>query len=79
YNERYLDDSRAAIFKPEAEWTALDKWVNWRKQAVASDNEIVQYLRNTAEEKDRVDHNPDNVEKWKQYQALQAELKQFDK
>lgn len=79
YNERYLDDSRAAIFKPEAEWTALDKWVNWRKQAVASDNEIISYLKNTAEEKDRADHNPDNVEKWKQFQALQAELKKFDK
>ncbi|CAH0352943.1 DUF1549 and DUF1553 domain-containing protein [Aquabacterium sp. CECT 9606] len=79
YNERYLTDSRDAIFKPEAEWTALDKWVNWRKQAVASDNEIVSYLKNTAEEKERADHNPDNVEKWKQYQALTEQLKQFDK
>ncbi len=79
YNERYLDDSRAAIFKPESEWTPLDKWVNWRKQAVASDQEIISYLKNTAEEKDRADYNPDNVEKWKQFQALQAELKQFDK
>lgn len=79
YNERYLDDSRASIFKPESEWTPLDKWVNWRKQAVASDNEIVSYLKNTAEEKERSDYNADNVEKWKQYQALTAELKQFDK
>lgn len=79
YNERYLDDSRASIFKPESEWTPLDKWVNWRKQAVASDQEIIGYLKNTAEEKDRADYNPDNVEKWKQFQALQAELKQFDK
>jgi len=79
YNERYLTDSRDAIFKPENQWTALDKWVNWRKQAVASDNEIVTYLKNTAEEKDRADYNPDNVEKWKQYKVLQEELKQFDK
>ncbi|MFT3857191.1 MAG: DUF1549 and DUF1553 domain-containing protein [Aquabacterium sp.] len=79
YNERYLDDSRAAIFKPESEWTPLDKWVNWRKQAVASDTEIINYLKNTAEEKDRADYNPDNVEKWKQYQALTEQLKQFDK
>ncbi len=79
YNERYLTDSRDAIFKAEAEWTALDKWVNWRKQAVSSDNEIISYLKNTAEEKDRPDHNPDNVEKWKQYQALTEQLKQFDK
>ena len=79
YNERYLTDSRDAIFKPEALWTTLDKWVNWRKQAVASDNEIVSYLKNTAEEKDRPDYNPANVERWKEYQALTAELRQFDK
>jgi hypothetical protein len=79
YNERYLTDSRDAIFKPQAEWTALDKWVNWRKQAVASDAEIISYLKNTAEEKERADYNPENVEKWKAYQALTAELKQFDK
>jgi len=79
YNERYLDDSRAAIFKPEAEWTALDKWVNWRKQAVATDNEIVSYLRDTAEEKTRPDYNEAHVDLWKQYKALQEEIKQFDK
>lgn len=79
YNERYLDDSRAAIFKPEAEWTALDKWVNWRKQSVASDNEIVSYLRDTAEEKTRADHNEAHVPLWKEYKALQEQLKQFDK
>ncbi len=79
YNERYLDDSRAAIFKPEAEWTPLDKWVNWRKQAVASDNEIVSYLRDTAEEKTRADYNEDHVALWKEYKGLQEQLKQFDK
>jgi hypothetical protein len=79
YNERYLDDSRAAIFKPQAEWTALDKWVNWRKDAVASDNEIVGHLKVTAEEKTRPDYSEANVELWKDYKALQEELKQFDK
>ncbi len=79
YNERYLDDSRAAIFKPEAEWTALDKWVNWRKQAVASDNEIVSYLRDTAEEKTRPDYNAAHEPLWKEYKALQEQLKEFDK
>ncbi len=79
YNERYLDDSRAAIFKPEGEWTALDKWVNWRKQAVASDNEIVSYLRDTAEEKTRADYNEAHVALWKDYKALQEQIKQFDK
>ncbi len=78
YNERYLDDSRASIFKPESEWNALDKWVNWRKQAVASDNEIISYLRNTAEEKDRPDYDEANVAKWAEYKALTEQLKQYD-
>ena len=79
YNERYLTDSRDAIFKPEKEWTALDKWVNWRKQAVSSDNEIVSYLRDNATEKTRPDYKPEYAELWKDYQKLQEELKQFDK
>jgi hypothetical protein len=34
--ERYLTDSRESIFKPEKEWTPLDRWVNYRYQTVAS-------------------------------------------
>jgi hypothetical protein len=79
YNERYLSDSREAIFKPESQWTALDKWVNWRKQAVASENEIVNYLKNTAEEKDRPDFKEENVALWEEYKKLRTELAKFDK
>jgi hypothetical protein len=79
YNERYLSDSREAIFKPESQWTALDKWVNWRKQAVASENEIVNYLKNTAEEKDRPDFKDENVALWEEYKKLRTELAKFDK
>jgi hypothetical protein len=79
YSERYLDDSRAAIFKPEAEWTALDKWVNWRRQAVASDNDIVSYLRKVGEEKEFAGHSEERAKDWKEYQALVTELKAYDK
>ncbi len=79
YNERYLDDSRAAIFKPEAEWTALDKWVNWRRQAVASDNDIISYLKKVGEEKDFAGYSEEHAKDWKQFQALVNELKAFDK
>lgn len=76
--ERYLTDSRESIFKPESEWTPLDRWVNFRHKTVASDNDIANYLRLTADAKDHQDHTPDKVEAWKEYQKLQAELRKFD-
>jgi len=79
HKERYLTDSRESIFKPEAEWTALDRWVNFRLKSVSSDQDIAQYLRLTAEDKDAPEYNPENVEKWKQYQKLTADLRKFDK
>ena len=30
HKERYLTDSREAIFKPKEQWTAQDRWVNHR-------------------------------------------------
>lgn len=79
HNERYLTDSRESIFKPEKEWNALDRWVNYRTKAVASEADIVAYLRLTAEDKDSNEYKPENVEKWKEYQKLTNELKKFDK
>lgn len=79
HKERYLTDSRESIFKPEAQWTALDRWVNFRLKTVSTENDVVQYLRLTAEDKDSADYNAENVEKWKQYQKLTADLRKFDK
>lgn len=77
--ERYLTDSRDAIFKPESEWTALDRWVNHRHKTVAGDGGgVAGYLRLTAEQKDHPQYNPENVAKWAEYQKLQAELRKFD-
>ena len=78
--ERYLTDSRESLFKPEKEWTALDRWVNWRHKSVAGgDAEIVAYLRLTAENKESPEYVPEHAEKWKAYEKLTAELKKFDK
>lgn len=78
HKERYLTDSRESIFKPEKEWTALDRWVNFRLKTVSSEADVVAYLRLTAEDKDSQDYKVENVDKWKQYQKLTAELKKFD-
>lgn len=76
--ERYLTDSREAIFKPEKEWTPLDRWVNFRHKTVAgADGGVAGYLRE-ASAKGHPQYSPDKEEAWKEYQKLQAELRKFD-
>ena len=77
HNERYLTDSRDAIFKPKDQWTPLDKWVNARLNAVASERDIAGYLRETSE-KHHPQFDPANVERWAEYQRLGEELKKYD-
>ncbi|HEY2979245.1 MAG TPA: DUF1549 and DUF1553 domain-containing protein [Burkholderiaceae bacterium] len=79
HKERYLTDSREAIFKPQGEWTALDRWVNWRLKTVSSDADIASYLKLSATDKDSAEFVAENVDKWKAYEKLTAELKKFDK
>lgn len=79
HNARYLTDSRESIFKPQDKWNALDRWVNFRKDTVASEADIVAYLRETGQEKERAEYDPANAEKLKEYQALAEQLKKFDK
>lgn len=79
HNERYLTDSRDAIFKPQGDWNALDRWVNFRLKTVATDNDIVAFLRETGQEKERSEYDPANAEKLKAYQQLAEQLKKFDK
>ncbi len=78
HNERYLTDSRDAIFKPEKDWTPLDKWVNYRTNAVASERDIVAYLKLSAENKNGVEYDPANEPRWAEYEKLTKELKKFD-
>ncbi len=49
--ERYLTDTREAIFKPKGQWTPLDRWVNhrWTNVTTGSDYEVDRYLRETAQ------------------------------
>lgn len=75
--ERYLTDSRESIFKPEKEWNALDRWVNFRHKAVSNNGNVAGYLRE-ASQKGHPQYSPDKEEAWKDYQKLQAELRKFD-
>lgn len=79
HKERYLTDSRESIFKPEKDWTPLDRWVNFRLKTVTTEADIAAYLKLSAEDKDSAEFDANNVDKWKEYQKLTAELKKFDK
>ncbi|MFA6162109.1 MAG: DUF1553 domain-containing protein [Methylobacter sp.] len=78
HKERYLTDSREAIFKPKAEWTAQDRWVNHRLAHVTDERSLAAYLRDAAESKGNdKDYSPEIVAKWLEYDKLTEELKKF--
>lgn len=78
--ERYLTDSREAIFKPEDQWTALDRWVNHRWSNVSEpEADEIAYLRYTGENKDDPSYTAENGVRWEQAKALQEQLKAYAK
>ncbi|MGO9673450.1 MAG: DUF1549 and DUF1553 domain-containing protein [Methylocella sp.] len=79
HKERYLTDSRASIFKPQSEWTPLDRWVNHRLDNVTTEADYAGYLSDASTNKDNPDYGPEAVERWQQYKKLTEELKKFDK
>jgi len=79
HKERYLTDSRDAIFKPEKDWNALDRWVNYRLKSVSTEQDVVQYLRLSAEDKSSDVYDANNVPKYAEYKKLTAALAKFDK
>lgn len=79
HKERYLTDSRDAIFKPENQWTAQDRWLNHRLKNVTTDADIASFLKYSAEEKGGPEYDEANIPKWTEYEKLTEQLKKFDK
>jgi hypothetical protein len=79
HKERYLTDSREAIFKPETQWTPLDRWVNHRLANVTTEDDYVSYLRYVGENKDDPSYTEENGERYRKYEALSEQLKSFEK
>lgn len=80
HKERYLTDSREAIFKPKSEWNAQDRWINHRLEHVTDERSLAAYLRDTAESKgvNNKDYSQEIVDKWTEYDKLSEELKKFN-
>ncbi|MDD5579275.1 MAG: DUF1549 and DUF1553 domain-containing protein [Methylobacter sp.] len=78
HKERYLTDSREAIFKPKSQWTAQDRWVNHRLGYITDDRGLAAFLRDAAESKGKdKDFSPEIQAKWLEYDKLTEELKKF--
>jgi hypothetical protein len=81
HKERYLTDSREAIFKPEKDWTPRDRWVNHRlvNKNVTNDDIIGgAYLRYVAEDKEAPGYGPQAQKVYEEYQKLTVELRKSD-
>jgi hypothetical protein len=77
--ERYLTDSRDSLFKPQEQWNAMDKWVNWRHKMVYNETtDVANYLKMAAEETESPEYDATTIERWKEYKQLTADLKKFD-
>ena len=79
HKERYLTDSREAIFKAKNEWNAQDRWVNHRLGYITDQQGLAAFLRDAAESKGKdKDYSPEIVAKWLEYDKLTEELKKFN-
>ena len=78
HKERYLEDSQVSLFKPESDWTALDRWVNHRLASVTTEIDYAAYLNYVGENKDDPNYTTENGERYEKYKKLQEELKQYD-
>ncbi|MDT8406758.1 MAG: DUF1553 domain-containing protein [Methylococcales bacterium] len=78
HKERYHEDSQAAIFKPQEQWNALDRWANHRLERVTNDRSLVNYFQDRAASKDPEFHSEWHAEKFAELEKLMADLKKFD-
>lgn len=78
HKERYLQDSQVSLFKPESDWTALDRWVNHRLANVSTELDYAAYLNYVGENKDDPNYTKENGERYEKYKKLQEELKKYD-
>jgi hypothetical protein len=78
HKQRYLEDSQVSIFKPETQWTPLDRWVNHRLANVTQESDYFAYLQYAGENKDDPNYTAENGARYEKYQKLEKDLKQYD-
>jgi hypothetical protein len=77
HKERYLTDSREAIFKSKDKWNARDRWVNHRLANVTDDRSLESYFQEKGESTDSKTFNKEIAAQWAELEKLNKELKKF--
>ncbi|WP_442497966.1 DUF1549 and DUF1553 domain-containing protein [Methylobacter sp. sgz302048] len=78
HKERYLTDSREAIFKPKDQWTPLDRWVNHRLANVTDEQSLTAYFREKGESTDSATYSKELADKWAELDKLNKQLRKFN-
>jgi len=78
HKERYLTDSRQAIFKPKEQWNAQDRWVNHRLALVTDENSLESFFRERGESTDPKTYNKEIAAQWAELEKLRKDLRKFD-
>lgn len=78
HKERYLTDSRQAIFKPKEQWNAQDRWVNHRLTNVTDEASLESYFRERGESTDPKTYSKEIAAQWAELEKLNKELKKFN-
>lgn len=78
HKERYLTDSREAIFKPKEQWTAQDRWVNHRLANVTNEASLQSFFQERGESSDPKTFDKKIAEQWAELEKLNKELRKFD-
>lgn len=69
--ERFFEDSRASLFKPESEWNATDRWINNRYSLFTKESDLTGYMEDSPD--------PELRAKYAEYKKLANDLKKYDK
>jgi hypothetical protein len=79
HKERYLTDSQVSLFKPESEWTPLDRWVNHRLANVTPRTTMSATSGTSVRTRTTPSYTEENGERWRSTGSSSEQLKKFDK
>lgn len=78
HKERYLTDSRNAIFKPKEQWTAQDRWVNHRLANVTDERSLHSFFQEKGESTDAKTRDETIAKQWEELDKLEKSLRKFN-
>jgi hypothetical protein len=78
HKERYLTDSREAIFKPKEKWTAQDRWVNHRLANVTDERSMQSFFQEKGESTDPKTYDKKIAAQWAELDKLEKQLRKFN-